>query len=179
MTADDSFHRHGVQPFPVLSSPWPQNKVSSLWKNQFCPFAVLQSSTSALITRRGCWWEQSAATGASTRAHAGISVRQQNDLLCKPLFISDNMRSGYFGINGPSHWKALIDVDSHTFRIARSSQRSEMLLMNGRVIGIVCVCACACACACVCVCVCVCMCVCVCVRVCACVWVCVCCTCVK
>lgn len=46
------------------------------------------------------------------RPRAGTSVRQQNDLLREPLFICDKMASGYFVINGVSHGKALIDVDS-------------------------------------------------------------------
>lgn len=51
-----------------------------------------------------------AADGATAaRPRAVSSVRQPNDLLCKPLFTSDNMQSGYFGINGPvtlegPHW---------------------------------------------------------------------------
>lgn len=43
-----------------------------------------------------------AADGAAAaRPHAVSSVRQPSDLLCEPLFTSDNMQSGYFGINGP------------------------------------------------------------------------------
>ena len=70
------------------------------------------------------------------RADAGISVGRRNDLLCKPLFISDNMRSGYFGINGRSRWRGLIDVDSHTFWIACSSHGPVTGLIYGRVMGI-------------------------------------------
>lgn len=33
----------------------------------------------------------------------------------------DSKRRGYFGINGSSHWKSHIDVDSHTFWTACSS----------------------------------------------------------
>lgn len=78
-------------------------------------FTILYTSTSPLIKCWSCWWDQSAQTRASECAHAGVSVREWNDLLNKPLFISDNMQSGYFSINGHSRWKAFIDVDSHTF----------------------------------------------------------------
>lgn len=80
--------------------------------------------------------KQSAAAGASAHPDTGMSVRQWNDLLCKPLFISDNMPSGYFGINGSSHWKVFIDVDSHTFCAARSSHGPVMRRINERVMGI-------------------------------------------
>lgn len=126
---------HGVTFSCVISSVATEQGVVHVEKSVLpiaCP-AVLNFS---FDHPRGGWWEQSAETEASTHAGAGISVRQWNDLLCKPLFISDNMPSGYFSINGPSHWKAFIDVDSHTFWIARSSHRPLTALINGRGMGI-------------------------------------------
>lgn len=62
--------------------------------------------------------EQSPAAGTSALVLTPNPCQTQNDSFREPLFICDNTPSGYFGINGASRWKALIDVDSHTFGTA-------------------------------------------------------------
>lgn len=68
------------------------------------------------------WWEQSAATVACCGACIWISVRQRDDWLCKPLFICDNMRSGYFCINGPSHRQTLLMLTATPSQMLRIQQ---------------------------------------------------------